>query len=113
MSIRTERVGEEIKKVLSERLIRGVRDPLPGFVTISRVEVTSDFSHAKVFVSVIGTDKDKEGAIEVLQQSRGMLRSEVGKKIRLRQTPDLVFQLDETGEKAAQVWKILDEEKRK
>ena len=56
MSIRTERVGEEIQRVLSERLVRGLRDPLPGFVTVVRVEVSSDFTHAKVWVSVIGTD---------------------------------------------------------
>ena len=86
---------------------------MPGFVTISRVEVTSDFSQAKVMVSVIGTDDDKKGALEVLQASKGMLRSEVGKKVRLRQTPDLQFVLDESGEKAAAVWKILDEERRK
>ena len=61
MSIRTERVGEEIHKVLSERLIRGLRDPLPGFVTIARVEVTSDFALAKVWVSVIGTEAEKCG----------------------------------------------------
>jgi ribosome-binding factor A len=113
MSIRTERVNEEIKKVLSERLVRGVRDPLPGFVTIASVEVTSDFSQAKVWVSVIGSDADKKGALEVLQQSRGMLRSEVGKKVRLRNTPELHFVLDEAGERASRVWQILEDEKKK
>lgn len=111
MSIRTVRVAEEIHKVLSERLIRGLRDPVPGFVTIARVEVTSDFSHAKVWVSVIGTDADKSGALAVLQQERGALRREVGKKVRLRQTPELSFVLDESGERAARVWALLDEEK--
>jgi ribosome-binding factor A len=113
MSIRTERVSEEIRKVLSERVVRGLRDPLPGFVTIASVEVTSDFSQAKVWVSVIGTDAQKQGALEVLQHSRGLLRSEVGKKVRLRQTPELHFHLDEAGERASRVWQILDEEKRK
>ncbi|MCC7071033.1 MAG: 30S ribosome-binding factor RbfA [Deltaproteobacteria bacterium] len=113
MSIRTARVADEIHKVLSERLIRGLRDPVPGFVTVARVEVTSDFSHAKVWVSVIGSDADKAGALEVLQHERGALRREVGKKVRLRQTPELSFVLDESGERAARVWALLDDEKRR
>src|SRR5690349_2677283 len=113
MSIRTERVGEEMKKILSERLVRGLRDPLPGFVTIAHVDVTSDFSSAKVWVSVIGSDADKKGALEVLTQSRGLLRSEVGKRVRLRNTPELHFLLDEAGERASRVWQILDEERAK
>ncbi len=113
MSIRTVRVAEEIHKVLSERLIRGLRDPVPGFVTIARVEVTADFSHAKVWVSVIGSDADKSGALEVLQRERGALRREVGKKVRLRQTPELSFVLDESGERAARVWALLDDQKRR
>ncbi len=109
MSIRTSRVGEEIQKVLSARLVRGVRDPLPGFVTIAGVEVTSDFSLAKVFVSVIGTDKEKQQAIALLTQSKGMMRYEVGQAVRLRQTPDLRFVLDDSGERGARVLRLLDE----
>jgi ribosome-binding factor A len=111
VSIRTERVGEEIKKVLSERMLRGLRDPLPGFVTIAAVMVTSDFSMATVHVSVIGSEKDKKGALDVLADNRGALRSAVGKAVRLRQTPDLRFVLDETAEKAARVHALLDEAK--
>lgn len=113
MSIRTERVNEEIRKVLSERLVRGLRDPLPGFVTIAAVDVTSDFSHAKVWVSVIGSDEEKEGAVQVLRDNRGALRSEVGRNVRLRQTPELHFLLDEAGERAARVWRLLDEERQR
>ena len=113
MSVRTERVGQEIQRVIAESLLRGLRDPLPGFVTVAKVEVTSDFSHAKVWVSVIGTDADKKGALEVLTQSRGQLRHEVGKKVRLRNTPELHFALDVSGERAARVWQLLDEERAK
>ncbi|MCP4504309.1 MAG: 30S ribosome-binding factor RbfA [Deltaproteobacteria bacterium] len=109
MSIRTQRVGEEIRKIISERLIRGLYDPMPGFVTIREVEVNSDFSLAKVFYSVIGSDEDKEGAKEVFKKSRGQLRSEVGKKVRLRNTPALVFVLDESGERAARIHDLLRE----
>ncbi len=108
MSIRTARVAEEIQKVLGERLVRGLRDPLPGFVTIRAVEVTSDFAHAKVFVSVFGSDAQKQGAIEGLRAQRGILRKEIGGKVRLRLTPELTFVLDESGERAARVHALLD-----
>jgi ribosome-binding factor A len=108
MSIRTARVAEEIQKVLGERLVRGLRDPLPGFVTIRSVEVTSDFAHAKVFVSVFGSDADKQGAIAGLRAQRGALRKELGSKVRLRLTPELTFVLDESGERAARVHALLD-----
>jgi ribosome-binding factor A len=109
MSFRPARVAEEIQKVLGERLIRGLRDPLPGVVTIRGVEVSSDFTHAKVFVSVFGSPAQKTRAIEVLEESRGMLRSEVGKKVRLRNTPALSFVLDESAERAARIHALLDE----
>ena len=103
------RVAEEIQKVLGERLIRGLRDPLPGFVTIKDVEVTSDFTHAKVFVSVFGSDAQKKAALEGLIAQRGFLRGEIGKNIRLRHTPNLTFVLDESAERAARVHALLDE----
>jgi ribosome-binding factor A len=112
MSIRTQRVAEEIQKVIAERLIRGLRDPLPGFVTVRDVEVTSDFTHAKVWFSVFGSEADKAGAREILEQNRGMLRGEVGKKVRLRNTPELHFILDDSGERAARVHALLDEHKK-
>jgi ribosome-binding factor A len=93
--------------------VRGLRDPLPGFVTLVGVDVTSDFSQATVYVSVIGSDADKKEALAGLQAQRGYLRSEVGKNVRLRQTPELRFVLDEAGERAARVHAILNEEKAK
>lgn len=109
MSYRPKRVSDEIRKVISERLIRGLRDPLPGFVTVRDVEVNRDFSRAKVFVSVFGTEEEKRGAIEVLQEQRKVLRQELGRKIRLRNTPELIFVLDETGDRAARIHKLLQE----
>jgi ribosome-binding factor A len=106
---RPKRVGEEIQRVLSEKIIRGLKDPLPGFVTIKSVEVNRDFTRAKVFYSVFGSDEQKKGAQEVLEASRGLLRSEVGRKVRLRNTPDLVFIADETGETAARIHKLLND----
>lgn len=104
---RPKRVGEEIQRVLSEKLIRGLKDPLPGFVTVREVQVNRDFTRAKVFYSVIGSDEDKQGAQEVLDAARGMLRAEVGRKVRLRNTPELFFIQDESGERAARIHHLL------
>ena len=108
-SQRTRRVGEQIRKVVSERLIRGLRDPVPGFVTVRDVEVNRDFTQAKVYFSVIGSDAEKAGAKEVLDDNRGALRREVGKALKTRNTPDLVFVLDESGERAARIQELLHE----
>lgn len=108
-SYRPKKVGEEIRRVLSEKLLRGLRDPLPGFVTIRDVEVNRDFTRAKVFFSVIGSESDKRGAQTALDGARGLLRAEVGKKVRLRNTPDLVFIQDDSGERAARIHQLLGE----
>lgn len=106
-TMRTQRVAEEIQRVISERVVRGLRDPLPGFVTIRDVQVNRDFTQAKVYYSVIGTDDDKRGVRAVLEQERGHLRREVGQKVRLRNTPELLFIADETGERAARIHELL------
>jgi len=108
-SLRQKRVAEQIQKVISERIIRGLRDPLPGFVTIRDVDVARDFSHAKVFYSVIGSDADRKIVREVLTQQRGQLRAEVGRQVRLRLTPELTFVEDTSGERAARIHSLLAE----
>ena len=106
---RTKRVGDEIKKVLSSRLVRGLRDPLPGFVTIRSVSVNRDFTRAEVFFSVIGSDEQKEESNDVLQRARKYLRGEVGREISLRNTPELHFVLDDSGEQAARIHQLLND----
>lgn len=108
MSIRSERVGEEIRKVISARLIRGLKTPLPGFVTISAVEVTGDLSIAKVFFSVFGTDAQVVETTKGLELEKRALRMEVGQKVRLRLVPELIFILDDTPEKAARISALLN-----
>jgi ribosome-binding factor A len=108
-SNRTKRVGDEIQRVISKKLINGLKDPLPGFVTVREVEVNRDFTRAKVFYSVIGSDDDKVAAAAVLEDNKGWLRREVGRAVRLRNTPELVFISDDSGERAARIHKLLDD----
>ncbi len=109
MTMRKKRVGEEIRKVISERLVRGLKDPVPGFVTIQEVEVNRDFSHAKVFFSVFGSEAEKMEAGEVLNEYAKYFRSEVNKAIRLRNSPAIEFVYDNTPDRAARIHALLGE----
>ena len=109
MSSRTKRVGEEIKKVISERLVRGLKDPVPGFVTIQEVDVNRDFSRAKVYFSVFGSEEQREEANEVLNSYAKFFRSEVNRAIRLRNSPEIIFIYDDTPDRAARIHALLSE----
>jgi len=112
MPFRLERVAEEIRKVLSERLVRGLKDELPAFVTISHVEVSKDMSLAKVYYSLFGSDEKCAATEVVLAEQKPALRYEVGKKVRLRHTPDLVLIRDNSPERAARIQQLLSDSKK-
>lgn len=105
---RAQRVGEEIKKEVSE-IIREMKDPRIGFVTVVDVEVTNDLRHARVFVSVYGEEAAKKESLEGLQAATGFIRSEIGRRIRLRHTPEIAFKLDSSIERGARINQILNE----
>lgn len=92
--VRTGRVGEQIKKELSQILQFEFKDPRLGFLTITGVEATNDLSQAKVYLSVLGSDQQKEDTLKALAKGTGYLRSELGKRIRLRVVPKLIFVFD-------------------
>ncbi|MEW5852562.1 MAG: 30S ribosome-binding factor RbfA [Myxococcota bacterium] len=102
-SHRPERVGETIREVLAERLVRGLKTPGVGFCTITGVEVTPDMSHAKVFVSVYGSAAEREGTLKALNRASSYLRGEVSRALRMKVTPTLVFHYDESLDRAARV----------
>ena len=92
--IRTGRVGEQIKKELSLILQSELKDPRIGFTTVTGVEVTNDLSLARVYLSVMGSDEQKEETLKALAKAKGFLRSELGRRVRLRHTPELEFRFD-------------------
>jgi len=92
--IRTGRVGEQIKKELSLILQTEFKDPRMGFTTITGVDVTNDLSQAKVFLSVMGSDEQRQETLKALGRGKGFIRSELSKRIRLRIVPELIFQID-------------------
>ena len=92
--IRTGRVSEQVKKELSLILQSELKDPRIGFTTVTGVEVTNDLSLARVYLSVLGDDRQKEETLKALAKAKGFLRSELGRRMRLRHTPELEFKFD-------------------
>lgn len=107
--LRANRVGEQMKKELGDILGRKIKDPRVGFVTVTDVDVTGDLQQAKVFISVLGDDKQKQDTLVGLAKAKGFIRSEIGKRIRLRKTPELFFEFDEAIEKGNRIEHILRE----
>jgi ribosome-binding factor A len=106
-NLRPSRVAEEIKKEVSQIIPREIKDPRVGFVTVTAVEVTNDLRYAKVYVSVLGGSKDEEQSVAVLNNAKGLVRSEVGKRIRLRVAPEITFVIDKSLENAAKIGELL------
>lgn len=96
MANRSNRVAEQMKKELGEIIARKLKDPRIGFVTVTDVEVTGDLQQATVFITVLGDDKKRRETLKGLTQAKGFMRTEIGQRIRLRKTPELMFELDKS-----------------
>ncbi|GIO53213.1 30S ribosome-binding factor RbfA [Paenibacillus cellulositrophicus] len=107
--IRAGRVGEQIKKELSQLIQSELKDPRIGFVTVTGVDVTNDLSQAKVYLSVLGDNEQKNNTLKALEKANGFLRSELGKRVRLRHTPELIFKFDESIAYGSHIEKLLGE----
>jgi len=93
---RPRRVGDQVRAVLAELVQREVKDPGVGFVNVTEVRMSSDLQYATVFVSVMGDGEAETQSLASLRRAAPFLRSEVGKRLRLRHTPELRIQLDQT-----------------
>lgn len=106
---RSEKVGEAVHELVSELLVKGLKDPRIGFVTITGVKVTDDLHLAKVYFTVIGSDEEKKATRAGLNSSRGFIRKEMGKKFRMKYVPDVEFIYDESVEYGMRIETILKE----
>jgi ribosome-binding factor A len=91
---RSEKVADLIQKEISEMLLRTIKDPRIGFVTITRVSVSDDYRSAKVYFSVPGNLEERQRSTEGLNSAKGYVRKELGRRIRLRYTPEVFFKFD-------------------
>ncbi len=108
--LRRERVTELVHHELSDILQREIRDPRLGWATVTRVEMSPDLCYAKVYVSVFGDDEQaQEQSLRVLERASAFIRSQLGRRVRLRQTPELHFKLDHSLEHSQRVMDILKE----
>ena len=105
---RVQRVRGAIKQEASD-IIRKMKDPRVAFVTVTDAEVSRDLRHVKIFVSVVGDDDTKRAAMEGLERATGYIRSEIGQRIRLRHTPEIIFRWDESLERGARISQLLRE----
>jgi len=109
---RVERLRELIKEEFGEILRRDLKDPRIGFVSVTDVEVSNDYSHVKIFVSVLGDEAAKQSAMEGLESARGFIRTELGQRIRLRHTPEVQIVVDNSMERGSRIMKLLNEVKK-
>jgi len=107
---RFRRVAEEIKKEVSDILRTELKDPrIVKMTSVTDVETTRDISYAKIFVSIYGDKEEQETILKVLNKAAGFIRSEIGKRIRIRHTPEIEFLLDRSMEYGAHIESVLKE----
>jgi ribosome-binding factor A len=106
------RVNEAVREVLSEKLAVGLKDPRIGFVTVTAVETAPDLSNARVFVSVLGTDEEREQTLEGLASSQGFLQAALGSELRMKRTPTLEFLHDDSVDHGFRIAELIEEQER-
>ncbi len=110
MAERIYRISEEIKREVSNIIQNELKDPrIPEFVSVLSVDTTRDLRYAKVYVSVYGDEEEKEKAMEGLKNAAGFIRREIGQRIKLRYTPELLFELDNSIEYGIYINKLINE----
>jgi ribosome-binding factor A len=107
---RMRRVDEAMRQVLGDALAQELKDPRVGFVTVTDVKTSPDLRHARVYVSVLGDQPARESTLAGLRSAHGFLQGRVAGELRLKRTPELRFELDDTAERAARLERLIDEE---
>lgn len=108
---RLARVSEAIREAASEAILFQLRDPRIKFTTVTRAEVSADLQHAKVYVSVMGSERDRNLTLHGLKSAAGFIQSKVGDRMKSRYVPILTFVLDEGARNSQEVARLLAEEK--
>lgn len=108
---RVSRVAELIKREVSQMLLHGIKDDRvgTGMVSVTYVDVSGDLQHAKVYVSIYGTESAKSETMAGLRSATGFVRSELGSRVRLRRTPEVIFIEDDSIERGTKVLSLLNQ----
>jgi ribosome-binding factor A len=110
MSYRIPKINSLIRQEISDLLKLEMKDPrLNEFVAITEVDTTPDLKHARIYISFMGTDEEKEGALEALTGASGYIRHELSKTIRIRHIPELSFHWDNSIERGAHILRLIEQ----
>jgi len=104
---RSERVGDLIREVISEMILRDLGDPRLATVTITEVEVTADLKLARVFFSARGDQGREEAALKGLESAAGFIKKNLGRELRLRYMPELIFQVDRSFDYGSRIDRLI------
>jgi ribosome-binding factor A len=108
MGDRMRRVNEAVREVVSEA-VGELKDPRIGFVTVTGVETSPDLRHARVFVSVLGSEAKRAKTLDGLAAAHGVLQARVARELRMKRTPQLAFEYDPTVERGVRMTQLIDE----
>ena len=107
---RMRRVNESIKEILGEAITTELKDPRIGFVTVTDVDTSPDLRAARVYVSVLGTEEDRENSLAGLRSAHGFLQGKIASSMRMKRTPTLTFEYDESAERGDRISRLLKDE---
>ena len=105
--LRVEKLQELIKQETGKMLLTDIKDPRIGFVTVTDVEMTGDLREAKIYVSIMGNDEQIKSSLEGLNSALGFIRREIGRRIKIRFTPEISFALDKSLDYSEHIQKLL------
>jgi len=105
---RTDRLSDQFRMEIADILLKKIKDPRIGFITVTRVEISVDLRHAKVFVSSLEESAALERTFLGLKRAAGFIRAELSKRLKLRRIPELVFHQDRSLEKAAHLYEVME-----
>ena len=107
---RMRRVNEAIKEILGEAITTELKDPRIGFVTVTEVDTSPDLRAARVYVSVLGTEEERDRSLAGLRSSHGFLQGKIASAMRMKRTPTLTFENDESAERGDRISRLLKDE---
>jgi ribosome-binding factor A len=108
MPDRMRRVNEAVRQVLSEA-VGELKDPRIGFVTVTGVETSPDLRNARVFVSVLGSERNRKQSLAGLEAAHGVLQARIARELRMKRTPQLTFEYDPSVERGVRMTQLIDE----
>ena len=104
------RVNESIKEILGDAITTELKDPRIGFVTVTEVDTSPDLRAARVYVSVLGTEEERARSLAGLRSSHGFLQGKIASAMRMKRTPTLTFEYDESAERGDRISRLLKDE---